>query len=478
MSGLQPPADSGPSEVQAGKKQRIKREQEDDGVELMKSLKDEAEDATASAHDTKSRNQPGSDSGQPGQAVSLQDSQAHKESGKQTDNKGKSSGDQGLATGPTIQKSVETDDEEPELLAQEDGTSSLFPDAPCETVAKRCKKGNDDPAPLYLNRYGPRSKPWFVWSTDLVLPKNSSKTAKDLQNVSEKFERVLDYPRKQGEAKPRASNVLGILNLVWDCSGMEHDPEAAAELLNPSKVKNADQLSTPKARREFLAVTDDKRRRINKLDKYPTTHVDVKYRDSVHELFGKRENTSQGAITSRWEVGSCYRALYRKDELKAERKVYDAAVHQAKRFMEWYKSIRPEDFDETGKYRRSTSRDPTVQPFRATSSTPSPQSPTPDRSTVAEKTPTPAPVQESAPPPRTSPAGQERTPAPQPTSERASPPQASQSSDDKLSRDEFQDVVLEAYTMRHNIDSSDNMNPKQRAKWNAFFNAYAKMNGY
>lgn len=127
------------------------------------------------------------------------------------------------------------------LQQQEPGTSELFPDAPCVIVAKRCKKGDDHPSPLYLKRYGPRASGWFVLSPELCHSKDSILDVKSLQNVSKKYRRVLDYPRFQGAARMRASNVEGLYDIVWECLGLEHDPLKAAELLNPSRVRRRDE---------------------------------------------------------------------------------------------------------------------------------------------------------------------------------------------------------------------------------------------
>jgi hypothetical protein len=406
--------------------------------------------------------------GRLGQGDPSQQSRTDKESQNQTrDKEGGGQPDDGHRPSPV--KSIEVDDQEPELLVAEAGTSELFPGAPCESVAKGCKKGNDDPAPRYINRYGPRHAGWLVWSTELVLPKNSSKTAADLQNVSEKFQRVLDYPREQGEQKIRSSSVLGLYNVVWDCPGLEGDPEKAVELLNPAKVKKANKYNTAQARRKFLAQPN------NKLDKYPTTHANVKFSDPIQTLCKDIRNVKDPNTTTRFELGSIYRGLYRKDEIRAEYKVYNAAVHQAKKFLQWYQSVRPDDFDEQGRY-RSASRDPTLQPL---SVSPTPQSPTSEEgsagSTAVEKTPAPASAKDSAPTPQPA---KEKTPTPQPGQKDAPSSQANQAAEEKLSREEFREVVLEAYMMHHNIASEDKMSPKQRARFNVYFDTTAKLEGY
>lgn len=419
--------------VQPGKKQRTGVKQEDDDLVLLgPTIK---------------------------QATTAQSNQnANKDSQNET------GGGEG---GDTPVESMEVDDQEPELLVAEAGPSELFPGAHCESVAKSCRKGDDDPAPRYVNRYGPRHAGWLVWSDELVLPKNSSKTAADLQNVSEKFQRVLDYPREQGEKKIRSSSVLGLYNVVWDCPGLEGDPLKAVELLNPAKVKKADRLNTAKARREFL--------RKHKLDKYPTTHANVKFSDPIQKLCGEIKNVKDSNTTTRFELGSIYKGLYRKEEIKAEYKVYNAAVHQAKKFLAWYKGVRPDDFDEEGRY-RSESRDPTLQPL---SVSPDPQSPTSGedsvKPTAENKTPAPASTKDSVP---TQQPAKEKTPAPQPAQKEASPSQANQVEEEKLTREDFREVVLEWYMKKHNIDSEEKMSPKERAKFKAFFIMEAKDNGY
>ncbi|ETN45841.1 uncharacterized protein HMPREF1541_00022 [Cyphellophora europaea CBS 101466] len=109
----------------------------------------------------------------------------------------------------------------------------------------------------------------------------------------------------------------------------------AAELLNPKKVKQADRLTTSKARREWLNEKDKRGRKINHLDKYPITHVDVKFQKRINEVM-KRLRGQKEDVLSNWEVSLEYRSLYRKDQIKAEAHVYEAAQNQAKRFTEWY----------------------------------------------------------------------------------------------------------------------------------------------
>jgi hypothetical protein len=348
------------------------------------------------------------------------------------------------------------DDEDPPLQQQEPGTSELFPGAPCVTVAKRCKKGDDDPSPLYLNRYGPRARGWFVWSPELCHPKDSVLDVKSLQNVSEKYHRVLDYPRLQGTARMRASNVEGLYDIVWECPGLEHDPLAAAELLNPAQVKKADELTTQKARREWLAQKANP-----KLDKYPITHARVKFTEPVDKFFKAENGVPSLPMDSRWELGSQYKALYRKDPIKAERKVYDKAVDQAKRFLEWYKGLRPDNFDDEGHYKRATtSRDPTAQPFKQSSSSPGPQTPTPEReseqSTASSSTTAKAPVQATA---------NDKKPS-------TGAPQSTDEDDEELSPEERKEQLLNVFLLKNKIKSEEAMTKKDKAKWKFFFEAF------
>ncbi|KAH0835291.1 hypothetical protein AYO21_01516 [Fonsecaea monophora] len=162
------------------------------------------------------------------------------------------------------------DDAEPQLLQDDSGGLELFPGAPCVTVAMRCKRQNDS-SPMYLNRYGPRRCCWFVRITDL----KGSVDVEKLQDVAYNYERVLDYPRRKGEPRIGASSVQGIITIVWDCQGFEDDPLQAAELLNPKKVKQADTLSTPKTRQDWLKLPG------HKLERYRATHVEVKFNQTM-----------------------------------------------------------------------------------------------------------------------------------------------------------------------------------------------------
>ena len=59
-----------------------------------------------------------------------------------------------VAIPSTEQANNINDNSEPVPLVPEEGSAKLFLGVPCTTVTKRCKKGNSNPAPLYLNRYG------------------------------------------------------------------------------------------------------------------------------------------------------------------------------------------------------------------------------------------------------------------------------------------------------------------------------------
>ena len=140
----------------------------------------------------------------------------------------------------------------------------------------------------------------------------------------------------------------------------------AAELLNPDKVKNADELRTSRERRDWL-----KKKKGNYLDKYPITHVDVKFHQSINTTVRRLKDKGEN-VHNNWEVCSQYKSLYRKDQIKAERRIYEAAQNQAKRFTEWYERQHPHEFAE---YQRSLSRDPTVQPFKRSKESASPAYP-------------------------------------------------------------------------------------------------------
>jgi hypothetical protein len=242
-------------------------------------------------------------------------------------------------------------DADPELLQNDSAGLGLFPNAPCVTVGKKCKREST----VYLNRYGPRRFGWFVWSAE----PQGEVDVKKLQDVGDKLERVLDYPRKKSQARVTSGYVKGIINMVWDCPGLEGDPLKAAELLNPALVKRADELPTLKARKEWAAKQSEKK--LNpRLPTYPPTHVEVTYNQDMQSFIRDVDEP----ITKRWELGSQYRALYRSTGLEMEYRVYNSAKSQATRFLEWYKTANPEAY-ENGRYvaSRSVSRDPTVQPL-------------------------------------------------------------------------------------------------------------------
>lgn len=350
-------------------------------------------------------------------------------------------------------------DAEPKPLQADTETGELFPGVPCTTVAKRCKKGNDDPAPQFLNRYGPRAVGWFVWSTS---PANlAGRSTDDLQNVSEKFHRVLDQPLEQGKPRYRASDVSGIMNLVWDCEGFENSPMEAAELLNPNKVKKADVLETDKARRQWL-----KEKKKNSLDKYPITHVDVKFykriNDTVPRLKDKEVN-----FLSNWETGSQYRSLYRKDQIKAERRIYEAAKWQAQRFNHWYENTLPQEY---AKHRRSLSRDPTVQQFKRSEESASPaysdESPAPTVKTEPGSTETNA-------------RGDEKTGSrtiaskPQQDQSQKTSSQTPATDDDELSEAEQEEAALEGWCAAKGITPS-NITGKDRRRFDIYYDVWRK----
>ncbi|ETN36741.1 uncharacterized protein HMPREF1541_09019 [Cyphellophora europaea CBS 101466] len=370
---------------------------------------------------------------------------------------------------------VADDDAEPQLLQEDSGPSELFPGVPCVTVAKRCKKGNDDPAPLFLNRYGPRAKGWFVWSTTPHIRDGMS--VEDLQNVSERFHRVLDYPREQGKPKYRAANVHGILNIVWECEGLEQSPQEAAELLNPAKVKKAVELPTSKSRRDWLHKGKDHR-----LENYRITHIDVKFHQKINGLTTRPDNKDQGDVYNNWELATQYKALYRKDQIKAEWRVYEAAKLQAKRFLDWFEQRHPDGYAE---YRQSQSREPTVQPFKRSS-----QSASPGVSPSARPTPSLEPADTAKPttPSDSASVGDSKPPPPNLANQGTQPLKHTQGGNDarqegsssqaSLSIEELKEAVLEGYCAAHDIRSAGDMNSKQKMKFDVYFEVYAKNKGY
>ncbi|KAK5246958.1 hypothetical protein LTR99_010963 [Exophiala xenobiotica] len=319
-------------------------------------------------------------------------------------------------------------------------TSELFPGAPCETVAKKCTRGYRDEAPTYLNRYGPRRCGWFVFSTTLLLPDGVEE--KDLVNVSEKMDRILDYPRRQGEPKPRLGDVQGYLNIVWDYGKLEGNPLEAAELLNPRKVKQTDIYPTEKERRH------------NKLDKYPQV--------KIHLQFKKNWKTDSGEKATSWELGSAFRQLYRKEQIKAEDEVYRMALNQADRFLRWYQSIKPDDFDENGVYKRSPSREPTTVPLTRTRTTTTSMSPTPPLGT----TQVPKPGQTQLPTP----------PLDEKAGNKTQTDQDSTKGKKKMTREKFKAIILKAYKDAENITGE--MTEDQNDEWEVYFDAYASRKGY
>ena len=333
-------------------------------------------------------------------------------------------------------------DSEPTPLQADTGSAELFPGVPCTTVAKRCKKGDDDPAPLFLNRYGPRAVGWFVWRTT---PANlDGRSIDDLQNVSEKFHRVLDQPVKQGTPRYRASDVFGIMNIVWDCEGFQERPMEAAELLNPDRVKRADELTTAKARRDWLKEKE------NRLDKYPTTHVDVKFHKRINDVTGRLKDAGVD-VFSNWETGSQYKSLYRKAQIEVERRVYQAAKRQAERFTQWYETRLPEQYAE---YRRSLSREPTVQPFKRSKESASP----------AYDDESPEPKVKKEP-------GLTETDAQQDQSQKQSDPSATD--DDELSEGELEEAALEGWCAAKGI-TLNTISSKDRRRFNMYYDVYKK----
>ena len=74
---------------------------------------------------------------------------------EEANKKAKSGPDDAIAS--TEQANNINNNAEPVPLVTEEGRGELFPGVPCTTVTKQCKKGNNNPAPLYLNWYGPRA---------------------------------------------------------------------------------------------------------------------------------------------------------------------------------------------------------------------------------------------------------------------------------------------------------------------------------
>jgi hypothetical protein len=363
-----------------------------------------------------------------------------------------------------------SDDSEPIPLQADSGSGEIFPGVPCTTVARRCKKGDEDPAPLFLNRYGPRAKGWFVWSTTPALVEGQK--IEDLQNVSERFHRVLDFPREQGKPRYRASNVHGILNIVWDCENLQDDPLEAAELLNPEKVKRAAKLTTFKARRDWLQKEE------HSLAKYPTTHMDVKFHQKINGATNNPAAKHQGELFASWEVASQYKALYRKDQIKAEWRVYEAARQQAIRFNDWYAKALPEQFSE---YRRSLSRDPTVQPFKRSEHSASPAYGN-ETTTEKKKQDVMSPEPKYVPRPDAVKANKSTSLAAS-TGQNQSLEQAeaqpdSVVDDEKLTKEELQDAVLQGWCAANGIQQPNSMTRKDRLKFDIYFDVYSKNLGY
>ncbi|KAJ9493564.1 hypothetical protein H2202_010959 [Exophiala xenobiotica] len=344
---------------------------------------------------------------------------------------------------PSIEAPTDDDhDSDPAAIPFQAGsdTSELFPGAPCVTVAKKCMTGHRDEAPMYLNRYGPRRCGWFVFSTTMLLPDGADE--KGLVNVSEKMDRILDRPRRQGEPKPRLGDVQGYLNLVWDYGKLEGDPLEAAELLNPRRVKQTDIYPTEKERRH------------KKLDKYPQVKIQLQFKKSW--------KTDSIEKATSWELGSAFRQLYRKEQIKAEEEVYRMALNQAERFLRWYQSIKPDDFDDKGVYKRSPSREPTTIPLNRTTTT------------TTSVSPTPSPATSQVPK-----AGQTHLPTPPPDGKAGNKPQTDQDSTKgkrKMSRDRFKEIILSAYKDAENITGE--MTEDQNDEWEVYFDAYAGRKGY
>ncbi|ETN44768.1 uncharacterized protein HMPREF1541_10438 [Cyphellophora europaea CBS 101466] len=355
------------------------------------------------------------------------------------------------------------DDAEPIPLQADSGSGEIFPGVPCTTVARRCKKGDDDPAPLFLNRYGPRAKGWFVWSTTPALA--DGQKIEDLQNVSERFHRVLDFPREQGKPRYRASNVYGILNIVWDCEGLQGSPMEAAELLNPGKVKRAEELKTPKARRDWLQKDD------HFLDKYPTTHMDVKFHQKINGFTNNPVAKTKEDLFTSWEVASQYKALYRKEQIKSEWRVYEAAQQQAKRFTDWYAKNLPEQFSD---YRRSLSRDPTVQPFKRSEESASPAYG--DEFSTGEKQKSTPSEPKAVPPPIESKANE--SPGLNQDQKQIKDQSGSDVDDDKLTMEELRDAALQGWCAANQIPQPNSMSRKDQLKFKIYFDVYSKNLGY
>ncbi|KAK5215387.1 hypothetical protein LTR72_011556 [Exophiala xenobiotica] len=354
---------------------------------------------------------------------------------------------------PSIEAPTDHDDQDsdPAAIPFQAGsdTSELFPGAPCVTVAKKCMRGYRDEAPMYLNRYGPRRCGWFVFSTTLLLPDGVEE--KDLVNVSEKMDRILDYPRRQGEPKPRLGDVQGYLNIVWDYGKLEGNPLEAAELLNPRKVKQTDIYPTEKERRH------------NKLDKYPQVKIQLQFK--------KTWKTDSVEKATSWELGSAFRQLYRKEQIKAEDEVYRMALNQAERFLRWYQSIKPDDFDKDGVYKRSPSREPTTVPLNRTATTTTSVTPSPSPKTT--QVPKSSQTHLPTPPP------DEKTPTPPRDAKAGNKPQTDQDSTKgkkKMSREKFKEIILKAYKDAENITGE--MTEDQNDEWEVYFDAYAGRKGY
>ncbi|KAL6240405.1 hypothetical protein RBB50_012687 [Rhinocladiella similis] len=335
--------------------------------------------------------------------------------------------------GEADQTEEEGDDEkDPEVVPIQGGESSeLFPGAPRVSVARMCKHGDKDGSPTYLNRYGPRRCGWFVFSSTLALAEGS--TEKDLINISDKFNRILDHPRRQGEAKPRIGDVTGKLNLAFDCRGLEYDPLQAVELLNPQTVKKSNLYKTESERRAHKT----------ELDKYPSVKIQLAF----NETWGKPS----------WELSSAFRQLYRKNQIGAEEEIYQFARKRASAFLKWYESNKPQGFE---RYKRSMSRDPTAEPLRKqpdTSSSPPPTTEaTQSRKPENKQLPTPPPDQEG---------GKE-------TEKTQLPSKGKQ----KLSPEKFKETVLKAYRQAEGIKGE--MTGEQEEAWDVYYDVYSQKRGY
>ena len=354
------------------------------------------------------------------------------------------------------------DDAEPEMLTDQSGQGSLFPGAPCVTVAKR-ETGRKV---SFVNRYGTRARGWFVLSPEFVPPKNGSLGPDDLQNIADRGQRYLDRHRSPTANKPKASHVTGAMNMVWEMGEHAGDPVAAAELLNPAKVKRADELTTMKQRREYVRSKSGN----EPLDRYPIWYTEAKY-DSTFMEFLTRERV-ENPKRANWELNSSYKAIKYKDSLEAERSTYKAARQAANRFLEWYKTAKPDGFQELT---QSLERDPTV--LRSTSpearhSQPPQAKPIPKTATVQAGHS--EPTSGKALTPDTANRIQEPTPPAEP--DEAGGTDATED-DEKLSLEDFREAVFEAYVAKKEIDPNA-ITAKETARWKAFFKTKAQLEKY